>query len=119
MAGAPSESGGDRRMILALLLYAIAFGSTLGMPFEDPHPPPLSPIAIQLAGNPAFWIRADSGETTAVFGLVPTEARIVLLPVSHQRALPDGYVPPDLTRVGGRPVRSLIVPDLTAMIDAA
>ena len=106
-------------MLLALLLYAAAFGSTLGMPFEDPHPPPLSPLAIQLSGNPAFWSRADTGETTAIFGLLPSEARIVLLPVSHQRALPDGYVPPDLTRSGGRLVRSLIVPDLTAMIDAA
>lgn len=106
-------------MLLAFLLYAATLGSTLGMPYESAHPSPFSPLAIQLAGNPSFWSCADTGETTAIFGQLPTEARIVLLPVSHERALPEGYVPPDLTRVGGRQVRSLIVPDLTAMIDAA
>ena len=44
---------------------------------------------------------------------------MLLLPVDRQRALPDGYRPPDLTWVGGRMVRGIAKSDVLAMIDAA
>jgi len=37
----------------------------------------------------------------------------------RQRALPDGYRPPDLTWIGGRMVRAVAKADIVAMIDAA
>ena len=44
---------------------------------------------------------------------------MLLLPVDRQRALPDGYRPPDLTWVGGRMVRGIAKADTLALIDAA
>jgi zinc D-Ala-D-Ala carboxypeptidase len=44
---------------------------------------------------------------------------MLLPPVDRQRALPDGYRPPDLTWIGGRMVREIAKTDVVAMIDAA
>lgn len=60
-----------------------------------------------------------SGLPVTAFGLPAQEARLLLIPVTRERALPEGYAPPDLRRTGGRLVRSLVLPDLTAMIEAA
>jgi D-alanyl-D-alanine carboxypeptidase len=106
-------------MLLGLLLCAVAFGSTLGGPLDDGRVPPLSPLARQLSNDPQLWPHSDTRDVTSVFGLPAGEARVMLLPVSHEHALPEGYVPPDLVRFGGHMVRGLIVPDLTAMVDAA
>ena len=106
-------------MLLALLLVVLAFGNTLGGPLDDVQVPPLSPLAVRLSNDAVLWTHADGRAPDTIFGLPMDEARIVLLPVSHRRALPEGYEPPDLAGIGGRQVRSLVVPDLTAMIDAA
>jgi D-alanyl-D-alanine carboxypeptidase len=104
-------------MLLALLFAVFLVGSTVETSFEESHPP-LTPLAARLAAEPS--LASKSGEDgDSVFGLPAPEARMVLLRVTHERALPDGYEPPDLTRVGGHTVRALVVPDLTAMIDAA
>jgi LAS superfamily LD-carboxypeptidase LdcB len=105
-------------MLLAVLFAALLIGSTVETSFEESHPP-LSPLAIQLAGDASLATHTDDEGNPWIFGLPVVEAHIVLLAVSHQRALPDGYEPPDLTRVGGRSVRALVLPDLAAMIDAA
>jgi zinc D-Ala-D-Ala carboxypeptidase len=105
-------------MLLALLFAVFLIGSTVETSFEESHPP-LSALAIQLAADAALATHADQEGNPWIFGLPAAEAHIVLLAVSHQRALPDGYEPPDLTRVGGRSVRALVLPDLAAMIDDA
>lgn len=106
-------------MLLALIAFALLMGTANSFPFEDSRPPPLSPLAIQLAGQPPIVVRDGDNRAVSVYGLPVGEARIVLLPVTRIRPLPDGYVPPDLTYVGGRMVRSIIIPDLSSMIDAA
>ena len=106
-------------MLLALLVVWQSFTWALTYPLEDNHPPPLSPLAARLAGEPVALARSDTGQIETFFGLPSSEARLILLPASHKRPLPDGYVPPDLTRAGGKLARSVIVPDLTAMIQAA
>ena len=63
--------------------------------------------------------RGPDGRPVAVFGLPVSEARIVLLPVTRDRALPEGYEPPDLTRAAGRPLRQIVLADVRAMIDGA
>jgi D-alanyl-D-alanine carboxypeptidase len=104
-------------MLLALLFAAFLIGSTVETSFEA-NQLPLTPIASRLAGEPSLAMRSsEAGDV--ILGLPAAEARLVLLAVSHQRALPDGYEPPDLARVGGRSVRAMIVSDLTEMIDAA
>jgi len=106
-------------MLFVILAFALLVGTANDFPGEDVRPPPLSPLAIQLAGQPPIVTRDADGRVIAVYGVPIGEARMVLLPVTRARSLPEGYVPPDLTYVGGRQVRSLIIPDLTAMIDAA
>jgi D-alanyl-D-alanine carboxypeptidase len=54
-----------------------------------------------------------------VYGVPLAEARSVFFPVSRNRALPDGYVPPDLAWDLGHPLRSLVVGELLAMFEAA
>ena len=78
-----------------------------------------SGLAARLAAELLAISRDPDGRPVAVFDFPPTEARIVLLPVTRERGLPDGYGPPDLTRAAGRPVRQIAVGDFTTMIDAA
>jgi zinc D-Ala-D-Ala carboxypeptidase len=106
-------------MLLAVIAFALLWGTANVFPDEDVRPPPLSPLAIQLAGQPPIVTRDGDGRAVAVYGVPSGDARIILLPVTRVRPLPDGYTPPDLAHVGGRLVRSMVVPDLTAMIDAA
>ena len=81
--------------------------------------PPLSSLAIRLQIERTAIVRDATGQVTAIFGLPAGDARMLLLPVNRQRGLPDGYEPPDLSWYGGRLVRSLVKPDLSAMVEAA
>ena len=103
-------------MVLVSQLFPVAAPS---LPFDVPGYRPLSSLALHLQAETRAVTRDEAGRATAVFGLPPTEARMLLLPVDRQRALPDGYVPPDLVSFGGRQIRALVRPDLTAMIEAA
>jgi D-alanyl-D-alanine carboxypeptidase len=80
---------------------------------------PLSALALRLQSEHAAVTRDPAAHAVTIFGLPASEARMLLLPVDRQRALPEGYRPPDLTWVGGRMVRGIAKPDLVAMIDAA
>jgi D-alanyl-D-alanine carboxypeptidase len=111
-----------------MLASAVALLLVLGslIPNQPPGPlgdwpgyRPLSSLAVHLKSEPTAVTRDEYGHATAVFGLPATDARMLLLPVDRQRALPDGYVPPDLTWMGGRMVRAVAKPDLVAMIEAA
>lgn len=107
--------------LLALLLVIV--------PPVPPDPPPilaeavgnrsLSSLALRLQQEQSAVTRDEYGHAVTVFGLPAHEARMLLLPVDRQRALPDGYRPPDLTWVGGRLVRAAARADLVAMIEAA
>jgi D-alanyl-D-alanine carboxypeptidase len=96
-------------------------------PVTGPAPPfdvppgyhPLSSLALHVQVEAQPVARDEAGRAATIFGLPASEARMLLLPVDRQRALPDGYVPPDLVSLGGRQVRALVRPDLTAMIEAA
>src|SRR5688572_27087285 len=77
--------------------------------------PPLSSLAVRLQIERTAIVRDSSGQVSAIFGLPAGDARMLLLPVNRQRRLPDGYEPPDLSWYGGRLVRSLVKPDLSAM----
>jgi zinc D-Ala-D-Ala carboxypeptidase len=79
----------------------------------------LSAMAGRLLADPSSVARDSDGRAALVFGVAAREARMVLLPVTRERALPPGYEPPDLTSSVGRPVRALIVPDFEAMRSAA
>jgi LAS superfamily LD-carboxypeptidase LdcB len=107
--------------VLALLLVLI--------PVVPPAPPAilteaggsrsLSALALRLQSERSAVTRDQATQAVTIFGLPAVEARMLLLPVDRQRALPEAYRPPDLTWVGGRTVRSVAKPDLLAMIDAA
>lgn len=108
-------------MMLALLLVIV--------PLVPPDPPsilnestgsrPLSSLALRLQQERSAVTRDEGGRAVTIFGLPANEARMLLLPVDRQRALPDGYRPPDLVWLGGRLVRSVAKPDALAMMDAA
>jgi len=111
-------------MLASALALMLVFGSLF--PNQPPGPlsdppgyQPLSSLALHLKTEMTVVTRDGFGQTTALFGLPVNEVRMLLLPVDRQRALPDGYVPPDLTWMGGRMIRSLAKPDLAAMIEAA
>jgi hypothetical protein len=76
-------------------------------------------LILLLRQDEAGILRDSRGRPLAIFHVPLQEARIVFLPVTHERALPAGYEPSDLNRSTGRPVRALVVPDLRALIDAA
>lgn len=65
-----------------------------------------------------FGQRGDGG-LEAVFGLPITEAGAVLFPVSHTRALPDGFAPADLVFDHGHPLRSRVAAEMSEMFAAA
>jgi D-alanyl-D-alanine carboxypeptidase len=79
----------------------------------------LSSLALRLRLEESAVTRDLEGRPVAIFGLPVAEARMLLLPVDRDRALPDGYTPPDLTWMGGRLIRTIARPDLQAMIEAA
>jgi D-alanyl-D-alanine carboxypeptidase len=64
-------------------------------------------------------LRDADGALAGVFGLPLAEAGPALFPVSHARAIPREYVPPDITYEFGHPLRALIGDDLRAMRAAA
>src|SRR5215212_458829 len=80
---------------------------------------PLSSLALRLRVEPSAVTRDLDGRPMKIFGLPAAEARMLLIPVDRERALPDGFTPPDLTWMGGRLIRKLALPDLQAMIEAA
>ena len=81
--------------------------------------PSLSPLAERLAGHPDLFRNGPGGSLEAVFGVPAAEAQTVFFPVSRTRALPDGYVPPDLVNTFGHPLRALMVGELETMFAAA
>lgn len=94
----------------------LAPGGPVGVPTSRP---PLSALAMRLQVERLAIQRGATGEVASIFGLPAAEARVLLLPVNRTRGLPENYEPPDLGWFGGRQVRSLIKPDLSAMIEAA
>ena len=89
-------------------------------PFGVPSSrPPLSSLAVRLQVERTAIVRDATGQVTSIFGLPASEARTLLLPVNRHRGLPEGYEPSDLSWFGGRQVRALVKPDLSAMIEAA
>src|SRR5688500_10713878 len=107
--------------VLALLLVIVPVVPSDPPPIlgETAGIRPLSSLALRLQQERSAVTRDEAGQTVAIFGLPAAEARMLLLPVDRQRALPDGYRPPDLTWVGGRMVRGIAKSDVLAMIDAA
>ena len=103
---------------LFVLGVSLALGFVLA-PLEVGAAARYSELAARLLAEPSAVLRDLDGRPTLVFDFAPSEARIVLLPVTRDRPLPDGYEPPDLTRAAGRPVRQIVVDDLRAMVDAA
>jgi D-alanyl-D-alanine carboxypeptidase len=106
-------------LALLLVFYALFPNQPPGPLSDSPGYRPLSSLALHLRTESTAVTRDEFGRVTAIFGLPINEVRMLLLPVDRQRALPDGYVPPDLTWLGGRMVRSVAKPDLVAMIEAA
>jgi hypothetical protein len=111
--------------MLASLLALVLLLSSL-VPTDPPTPltetvnsQPLSSLALRLQREPVAVTRDDARRPSAIFGLPAAEARMLLIAVDRNRALPDGYTPADLVWVGGRQVRSLVRDDLIAMMDAA
>src|SRR5215217_7045660 len=103
-----------------MLVFSTLFPNQPPGPLGDsPGYRPLSSLAVHLKSEPTAVTRDNYGHPTAIFGLPATEVRMLLVPVGRQRPLPDGYVPPDLTWLGGRMIRALAKPDLVAMIEAA
>lgn len=101
-----------------------ALGLTLAfvlhiVPHQVGASPRYSELAMRLLAEPSAVARDLDGRPVTVFDLAPSEARTVLLPVTRERGLPDGYAPPGLTRAAGRPVRQIVLDDLRGMIDAA
>jgi zinc D-Ala-D-Ala carboxypeptidase len=80
---------------------------------------PLSSLALRLQFERASVMRDETGQAIAIFGIPGSEARMVFIAVDRQRALPDGFQPPDLVRFGGRYVRALARTDLAAMMETA
>jgi LAS superfamily LD-carboxypeptidase LdcB len=106
-------------LALMLVLSSLIPNQPPGPLGDSPAYRPLSSLALRLSTEATSVTRDEFRRPTAVFGLPVNEARMVLLPVDRQRALPDGYVPPDLTWMGGRMIRAMAKPDLAAMIEAA
>jgi zinc D-Ala-D-Ala carboxypeptidase len=102
----------SRRGLLALgaaLPFVSAFAP------EPSQPDPVALRALLRAG-----IQHDeAGAASSVFGLDIDVASDVLLTATKADALPDGYAPTDLVRVGGQLIRALIADDTRALIAAA
>ena len=107
--------------LLALLLVIVPVVPSEPPPIlsESVGGRPLSSLALRLRQEQSAVSRDEYGHATAIFGLPTNEVRMLLLPVDRQRALPDGYRPPDLTWIGGRLVRGVAKADTVAMIEAA
>ncbi|MCC6176578.1 MAG: M15 family metallopeptidase [Chloroflexi bacterium] len=102
-----------------LLVPPVPPGGRAGAPTYDRWEVHLSLLAIRLHSAPTAVTRNDDGRAIAIFGLDPSEARVLLLPVTPERGLPDDYVPPDLTTASGARVRAVLANDLRQMIAAA
>ena len=106
-------------MPIRVVLLVVGLAILTALTAAAPRPVRFSARALRLLEEPHAVVRDLDGRPTAIFGLPISEARIVLLPVSHDRALPQNYQPPDLVATFGRPVRALIAADLRVMRDAA
>jgi D-alanyl-D-alanine carboxypeptidase len=106
-------------LALAMVVCQLFPVGSSGMPFDVPGFHPMSSLALHLQREAASVTRDANGRVETIFGLPANEVRMLLVPVDRQRGLPEGYVPPDLTFLGGRQVRALARPNLLAMIEAA
>jgi hypothetical protein len=107
----------------ALLVLATDMAAdTTGPRFDPPPAIRPSPLAERLIG-----LTAISGQSAsdAVFGVESSAADRVFYPVAPWHSLPDGFVPPDLVRLGGlprvigQPVSAVVMPDLESMMAEA
>jgi len=106
-------------LLLPLLLLITPAGLVPGFAQDTARNQPLSSLALRLQFERSSILRDETGRAVAIFGVPTSEARMVFIAVDRQRALPNGYTPPDLVRMGGRYVRALARPDLNAMIERA
>jgi D-alanyl-D-alanine carboxypeptidase len=106
-------------LILPLLLMPIGQGIVTSVSAEAPPHQPLSSLARRLQVESASVVRDETGRAVSIFGVPSDEARMVFYAVDRQRGLPEGYAPPDLVRSGGRLIRTLARPDLSAMMETA
>jgi len=106
---------------LALVTLLVLLPSTPldGAKAED-APKSLSPLATRLSR-----LQPPQSGSETVFGVPASEADRVFAPVSPWQPLPDGFVPPDLVRLGsvprvlGQPVSAVLMPDLESMVAEA
>ena len=106
-------------LALLLVLVPVVAPAPPGILTEPGGAKPFSSLGLRLQAEQSSVTRNLAGNAEAIFGIPVSEVRMLLLPVDRQRALPEGYRPPDLTWLGGRTVRAMARPDAMAMIDAA
>jgi hypothetical protein len=100
----------------------VAVGDTSGQHSSGPASAPSSALAQRLLRLTEYTQPGSSG---TVFGIDPAVADRVFYPVAPWQPLPEGFVPPDLVRLGGiprvlgQPVSAVLVPDLESMVSAA
>jgi D-alanyl-D-alanine carboxypeptidase len=105
-----------------LLLATDVVGDPSGQYPSGPAPAPASALAQRLLQLAPL---SEQAATDSVFGVEASVAERVFYPVSPWQPLPDGFAPPDLTRLGGiprvlgQPVSAVIMPDLESMVAAA
>jgi D-alanyl-D-alanine carboxypeptidase len=107
-----------------LLLFAtdVAVGDPSGQHASVPASAPSSALAQRLIRLTEY---TQPDVSDAVFGVDPAAADRVFYPVAPWQPLPDGFVPPDLVRLGGvprvlgQPVSAVLMPDLESMVAAA
>jgi hypothetical protein len=108
---------------LLLLVTDVAVGETHGQYSSPPTAARISPLAERLLQLTVTPEQATNEGT--VFGVESSIADRVFYPVAPWNPLPDGFVPPDLVRLGGvprvlgQPVSAVIMPDLESMVAEA
>jgi LAS superfamily LD-carboxypeptidase LdcB len=106
-------------LMLATLVTALASAPSKAVWADDTRPA-LSPLAARLSG-----IQLALAASDRVFGVPLSEADRVFAPVAPWQPLPEGFVPPDLVRLGGvprvlgQPVSAVLMPDLESMVAEA
>jgi D-alanyl-D-alanine carboxypeptidase len=106
-------------LMLATLVTVIASAPPKAARADDTGPA-VSPLAARLSG-----IQLAQSASETVFGVPSSEADRIFAPVAPWQPLPEGFVPPDLVRLGGvprvlgQPVSAVLMPDLESMVAEA
>src|SRR5262245_16993993 len=107
---------------LLLLANDVAPGDPSGQLASGPAALPHSALAQRLLKLTQI---AEQATDDAVLGVETSAADRVFYPVAPWQPLPDGFVPPDLVRLGsiprvlGQPVSGILMPDLESMVAQA